>query len=340
MGRDGAGTYHPKRWTPPTYTVDDDGKIVGGYTPTGPNNWGRWGNDDKRGTANLIDAEAIRYASSLVQSGQVISLALPIDEAGPRWPGRPAPKHYFSMTGSDGITGLPYSGLVPGVTYTDDYLDMPLQGSSQWDGLAHWAYQDSLYNGYWAGNIGASTGSPDLDIAALKNSFVGRGVLIDVARHLGVEYVEPGMPITAEMVDEIAAAQGVEFRTGDILLIRTGYLKPWYSLADENAQRAFFAKVPGLSRDMIPWFKSHDIAAVAADTVSVEVMPNEEPIDRPQPIHHAALIDLGLTLGEFWWLDDLGDACAEDGRYEFLLSAPPLNIPGAVGSMINPMAIK
>jgi len=340
MGREGAGTYHSRRWTPPTYTVDDAGKIVGGYVPTGPNNWGRWGAEDKRGTANLIDAAAIAYAASLVTRGVVFSLALPIDEAGPRWPGRPAPKHYFTMNGADGISGLPYSGAVPGVTYTDDYIDMPLQGSSQWDGLAHWAYQDSLYNGYWAGNITGSTGSPDLDIAAMKASFVGRGVLIDVARHLGVEHLEPGMAIPAALVEEIAARQNVTFRPGDILLLRTGYLKPWYSLPDENAQRAFFSRVPGLSRDIIPWLKEHDIAAVAADTVSVEVMPNEEPIDRPQPLHHAALVDLGLTLGEFWALDDLAEDCAADGVYDFLLSAPPLNIPGAVGSMINPVAIK
>jgi len=325
---------------PPTYQVDDQGKVVGGYEPREPNNWGRWGDHDAKGTANHIGPDQIVAAAGLVRRGVTVSLALPIDELGPRWPGRPAPKHYFTMSGADGIAGIPYSGAVPGVTYTDDYIDMPLQGSTQWDGLAHWAVEDTLYNGYWSGNIGGETGSIDLDIAAMKESFVGRGVLLDVARHLGVEHVEPGAPITAQLLDEVARAENVEVCKGDMLLVRTGYLKPWYDLPDENAQRAFFAKVPGLSRDTIPWMADKEIAAVAADTVSVEVMPNEEPIDRPQPIHHAALIDLGLTLGEFWWLDDLATECAADGAYEFLLCAQPLNIPGAVGSMINPIAIK
>src|SRR4051794_28187875 len=122
-----AGTYRSRRRTPLDYTVDDQGKIVGGYNPTGPNNWGRWGADDRRGTANLITPAVVRDGARLVTRGKVISLSLPINDKAPRWAGRPAPKHYFTMTGSDGVVGLPQSTVGPGVTYTDDYIDMALQ---------------------------------------------------------------------------------------------------------------------------------------------------------------------------------------------------------------------
>ncbi|MER6975671.1 cyclase family protein [Streptomyces carpinensis] len=268
-----------------------------------------------------------------------MSLALPIADDAPRWAGRRAPFHYFTMTGSDAVAGMPYWDIEPGVTFTDDYMDMALQCSTQWDGLGHWAYNDVLYNGYWVGNI-TSAGSRDLDVAAMKESFVGRGVLVDMPGHLGVDAVAPSTPITAEMVDAALEAQGVEVRSGDMVLVRTGHLGRWYGLTDDAARKEWFTAVPGMSRDIVEWAHTHNIAALAIDTMGVEVVPNEQPADRPHPVHHAALVDLGLTLGELWWLEDLAQECAGDGRYEFLLSAPPLNIPGAIGSVLNPIAIK
>ena len=104
MGRSEPGQYS-KAWTAPDYSVDEDGKIVGGYVPEGPNNWGRWGPDDQIGTQNLIGPDQRIRAAGLVQSGKVFSLALPIDADGPRFHTRPAPLHWFLMTGSDQIAG-------------------------------------------------------------------------------------------------------------------------------------------------------------------------------------------------------------------------------------------
>jgi kynurenine formamidase len=320
MGRDEPGSYHPRRWSPPTYSVNDQGKVVGGYLPTGPHNWGRWGEDDRCGTLNTITPELVVRAAGLVTQGKTFSLALPISGDAPRWWGRRAPLHYFTMTGSDAITGLPHSGTESGVTFTDDYLDMALQASTQWDGLAHWSVQDCLYNGFWAGNI-TSAGSNDLEVSAWKDKIVGRGVLLDVARFMDVDRLRPGTAITAEMLDATAEQQNVAVEAGDIVLVRTGH-------------------APGLSRSTVPWLHEHDIAALASDTQGVEVAPNEEPVVRPHPLHQAALIDLGLPLGELWWLEELSQDCAGDGVYEFLLVAPPLNIPGAVGSVLNPQALK
>jgi len=84
---------------------------------------------------------------------------------------------------------------------------------------------------------------------------------------------------------------------------------------------------------------SHHRLVLAMDNIAVEVEPFEEPYEHVYPLHARLIRDLGLTLGEVWWLEDLADTCAELNRYEFFLSAPPLNVTNASGSPANPVAI-
>src|SRR3954453_8270051 len=135
-------------WTGPTYTVDDDGKISGYEITREPNNWGRWGDLDERGTANFITAEAVVAAASLVKTGEIISCAIPLDRTGPVHPARPGIVHTFSLTGADFLAASDMSKLNPGMQAADDFIFMPLQGSTQWDGLAHIGWDDTLYNGF------------------------------------------------------------------------------------------------------------------------------------------------------------------------------------------------
>jgi kynurenine formamidase len=248
-------------------------------------------------------------------------------------------QHYFAATGSDSIAGSPAYPTAPGFDFNDDYIHMALQGSTQWDGLAHVSTHETLYNGYWAGTVTA-TGSKRLGIDALRASFAGRGVLLDVARHEGADALPPGFRIGPELLDAVAAAQGVAVGRGDLLLVRTGHMGRWAELTTAAAREAFeHEPVPGLTGDCAAWLHEREVAALASDTRCVEVIPSGDP-DRPAPLHVACLVDLGLTLGELWALDELAADCATDGVWEFLLVAPPLNIPGAVGSPLNPIALK
>ncbi|WP_420638029.1 cyclase family protein [Candidatus Poriferisocius sp.] len=339
MGRKDFAQY-ATAWSAPDYTVDDAGKVVGGYQPDQPNNWGRWGDDDQIGTQNLIGPDQRVRAASLVQSGKVFSLALPIDASGPRFHSRPAPLHWFLMSGSDQVVGSPYSALDPDFQWNDDMFQMPLQGSTQWDGFGHVMYRDTLYNGYWGGNITAFGGAAFLGIEHHRQSFVGRAILCDLARSESCDVLAESTVVDSAMLDRCVEAQSTTVEPGDMLLLRTGYLAQWNPEFSPAQQGAYFQGSPGLGIDALSWCDRHDISAVAADTIGVEVLVPEDPDGRRYPVHCGALVDRGLPLGEFWVLDELAADCAADGRYEFLLVAPPLNVPGAVGSPINPIALK
>ena len=339
MGREGPAEY-ARSWEAPGYHVDADGKVIGAYQPEGVNNWGRWGDDDQRGTQNLIGPDERVAAASLVSSGKVFSLALPIDATGPRFHTRPAPLHWFLMTGADQIVGSPYSEVDPGFQWNDDMFQMPLQGSTQWDGFGHVMYQDTMYNGYWAGNVTAFGGASALGIEQHRESFVGRAVVLDVARSEGHEMLPSGTVIDTPMLERCVEHQGSEVRPGDMALVRTGYLAQWDHTMSPDDQMEYFLGSPGFGANALEWCDANDISAVAASSIAVEVLPPEDPEARRYPVHCGALVDRGLPLGEFWVLDDLAADCAEDGRYECMLVAPPLNIPGAVGSPINPIALK
>jgi kynurenine formamidase len=329
-------------WSPPNYEVDADGKVVGAPPPE-PNNWGRWGEDDQRGTANLVTPELVARAASLVRSGEVFSLAIPISSQAPFAPARLRPTRLNTITGTDYLGGFTITepAFGRGAKFTDDLLIIHTHGSTQWDGLSHVISGEAMYNGFWGGSVTAVAGATRNGIQHLKESLVGRGVLLDVCAAAGGEPLAKGQPITAQTLDAVADAQGVEVHEGDILFVRTGYLGLWYTL-DHGPEKSldWYMQEPGLAIDTVPWLHEHGVAAIACDNWGVEVVPLEDPSGPAMPFHQAAIAGLGLTLGEFFWLDDLAAACAGDDRWEFFAVAPPLNITNAAGSMLNPVAIR
>jgi len=339
VGRGQPGDYS-KSWTPPKYSVDADGKMVGGYTPEGLNNWGRWGADDQIGTQNLIGTQERKEAVKSVKTGKVFSLALSIDSQAPRFFTRPAPLHWMMMAGSDQVVGSPYAAMDPNFQWNDDMFQMPLQGSTQWDAFSHVMYQDTMYNGYWAGNVTAFGKAAVLGIQNHKTSFVGRGVILDIARSEGHDQLPRNTVIDAAMLDRCLKKQQVKIESGDMVLLHTGYLNLWKADFNPQEQLHYFSGSPGLGVSALDWCHAANVSAIASDTIAVEVFQPEDSAARRYPVHVGALVDLGLPLGEFWVLDELAADCDADKQYTFMLVAPPLNIPGAVGSPINPIAIK
>lgn len=315
---------------------DPDGEVVA--RAEAYRNWGRWGEDDVLGTLNFIDPEMRAAAARLVTTGRVVSLAQSFDTDGPQrgWRRRTNPVHTMTDTGTDAERGV--QGFPHGIGGADDVIAMPLQCSTQWDGLGHIFDRGFAWNGRRAGDVVTSDGDGVTGIEHVADVIVARGVLLDVGRHLEPDSGElaDGRAITTADLEATAAAQGVSVGRGDIVLVRTGQYartrrEGWGEYAGGPA--------PGLSLTTAGWLHRTEIAAIATDTWGFEVRPNEFDVPAFQPLHQIVIPNMGLTIGEMWKLDELAEACAELGRWEFLLSAPPLPITGAVGSPINPVAI-
>jgi len=193
----------------------------------------------------------------------------------------------------------------------------------------------TAYNGYPAAEV-SSRGAARNGIEHFA-TVATRGVLLDVPRALGREHLLPGEAIGPDLLGQVCDHQGVSVEQGDIVLVRTGDMARRRGLPGWDGYSA--GDAPGLSLHSAPWLAERDVTGVASDTWGIEVRPNEIP-GAFQPLHLVLLVSMGLLLGEIWYLDELAADCAADGVYEFLLVAPALVIPGAVGSPVNPQAIK
>jgi kynurenine formamidase len=238
-------------------------------------------------------------------------------------------------TGTDVRTGRQAAFGLAGHGFADDMVVMSLQAATQWDSLAHCFHDYHMYNGRPCELVGAK-GAAANDIAVLRDRVFTRGVLADVAGHLGVDALAADHHITVAELEATLAAQGVAVESGDALIIRTGHLG---RIQREGAWDRFVeADEPGLGWDAMPWLRDHEIAAVACDNWAFEVVPSRHELG--MPFHAVGIVYMGLLIGEIFALDALAEACRSDDRWDFLFTAPPLPFTGAVGSPINPLAIR
>lgn len=299
-------------------------------------NWGKWGAEDEWGTLNYITPEKIVEAARLVRQGKVFSLAIPFDDKGPQTGsfGRFNPIHFMLQDGADVAAGA--QDHLPNLRYTDDAVTMPLQCATQWDSLAHIMYEGKMYNGYDARMV-TSAGAKKNGIDKMRNKIISRGVLLDIPRYRGKPWLEAGEAIYPADLDGAVAQGKVSVGKGDIVLIRTGQLAQ--VRAEGSWGQYSGGPAPGLSLTTAPWFCEKRVAGYATDTWGTEVIPNETE-DVFQPLHIVFIVHAGMLVGEIFDLEELAEDCARDGVYEFMFVAPPLPITGAVGSPVNPQAIK
>lgn len=307
-------------------------------------NWGRWGADDVLGTMNFLDEAKRVEGAALVRRGASFSLSQAFDTDGPQkgWRRRTNPVHTMTDTGTDAERGV--QGFPHGIGGADDVIAMPLQCSTQWDGLGHIFDHGFAWNGRRAGDVVTSMGDAVTGIETVASLIAGRGVLLDVGRALGTDGELPdGFAITVEHLEATIAAQGESSRVGrgDLVVVRTGRLTRARRDIAEGRGWGDYAggAAPGLSFTTADWLHGTEIAGIATDTWGFEVRPNEFDVAF-QPLHQVAIPNIGLFIGEMWDLDALAADCAEDGRYDFWLTAAPLPVTGAVGSPVNPIAVK
>ncbi|HEX4081562.1 MAG TPA: cyclase family protein, partial [Acidimicrobiales bacterium] len=209
----------------------------------------------------------------------------------------------------------------------------------------HVSYRGRLYNGYPADTV-TEAGASRCGIDRVR-TLVSRGILLDVARAKGQDVLDAGYPISPADLDAALDLAGTNVEPGDVVLVRTGQMVhlalPGRLTADGAVPTrdlvAYTFPTPGLTIGTAEWFFAHDVAAVATDTLPFEVFPGEDD-DLYLPVHLLHLVEMGMTQGQNWVLDDLAAACAADGRYTFFLDATPLPFVAGLGSPLNPVAVR
>lgn len=292
-------------------------------------NWGVWGSEDERGTLNYITSESIRKAAALVKHGRSISMAVPINkEAGPDNP-RPVAHYMTLLFETDPAMGQ------PGICM--DYIAGEIHGdcNTHVDALCHVAYEGRLYNGKPISQVTAR-GPQIQDITTYADGIIGRGVLLDIPRLRGVKWLEPGEAVTRGELEACERAQNVFLGEGDIFVFRTGHHRrrlevgPWNNGYDGEGKA-------GLHADAITLLHERKVAAFFPDGDGETVPSNVEGV--AYPIHALQLAAMGMICADSLNLEDVSAICDEEKRWEFLVTAAPLRLPGGTGSYFNPIAV-
>lgn len=333
-------------------------------------NWGDFGPDDQLGRVNLLTEEQVLKGVREVREGKVFCLSLPLDLPGGMVlnPRRKPPR--LAATERDGVPYMNFPMENLDATsidvLSDDQVTLSLQYSTQWDALAHVGAQFDTdgagtlhkvyYNGYQAGvdvpnapehkesdgccDHGASFGAKKLGIEnfAVKG-MQGRGVMVDFVRHFGHGRTLIGYQELAA----ILKSDNIQVEKGDMLVLRTGFAETIVEMGgapDADKLHNSGAVLDGADTQLLNWITESGIAAICADNYAVEAYParNEGEKKSLLPLHHHCLFKLGLPLAELWYLRDLAEWLSANQRNRFLLTAPPLRLPGAVGSPVTPIA--
>jgi kynurenine formamidase len=217
---------------------------------------------------------------------------------------------------------------------TADYLALAPHGQahSHLDALCHVSWRGRMYNDRPMSLV-TSMGALANSITVGQDGIVTRGVLLDIPLTRGVEWLEPGTPITPDDLETSENAAGLRVGTGDVLLVRTGRHRRRQAEGPWDAS----ARLAGLHHDCAPWLRERGVALLGCDGVS-DVRPHSFD-EVPLPIHTLALVAMGMQLLDNQNLEELAAACAARGRWEFLLVIAPLRITGGTASATNPIAI-
>jgi kynurenine formamidase len=288
-------------------------------------NWGRWGQNDLRGASNLITPAKTQSAARLVKTGQVVSLA----HAVPQKPETdvPAPSVFRRTTNivSDTITVDNYQVSYHGLAV------------AHMDAFCHFVYDGKMYNGYpVAGNVTTEGGCAKGDIMAWRDGVVTRAVLYDIPQLKGVQWLEPGTPVTRADLEAWEKKAGVKAGAGDLILL---YIGRWKRRA---AHGPWVGTVAGYFADTIPFVKQRDVAFLGHDfNIDWAPRPGWGTAEHvpAMPIHQAMLNWLGVGIVENLDLEQAVETARRLNRYEFLVTFAPLPVEGGTGSPLNPLAV-
>lgn len=285
-------------------------------------NWGRWGKADQAGTVNLITQDKRKAAAQLVHEGFSVSLARTADQVKATDNSEPW-GHVMTATGAK-----PADGQFSGDTYSVSYHGY---GHTHMDALCHMFYKSKMYNGFSQMEVTAR-GAEKLAVTTYKAGIFTRGVLIDIPRLRNVPYLEPDVAIYPDELDGWERKAGIRISSGDVVFLRTGR---WARRAAQGPWDAG-AHSAGFHASCARWLHQRDVAMIGSDAAS-DAMPSRI-AGVAQPIHQMMLVAMGTPIFDNCDLEGLAKAAAQRQRWEFLLTAAPIPVPGGTGSPLNPVA--
>ena len=292
---------------------------------TALSNWGRWGDDDERGALNHLTDARRAAAGSLVRSGEAVSLAYDLGTDASSENPRPAHHHMLAAGDARDANGI------PGYEAARDYIGLDVHGltTTHVDALSHMFVRGQMFGGRPASDV-RSTGALSNTVMSMADGVVGRGVLLDVPRALGVDYLGPGDLVTAADLTTTAQLENVTVGPGDVLIVAWG----------REARRAAGGPggMAGLHPDCLPWLHERMVAVLGSDGIS-DPMPFLGIPEWPFPVHQIGITAMGLHLIDNVAVARLAAACAGAGRWEFLFSMCPLRITRGTGCPVNPVAV-
>jgi kynurenine formamidase len=283
-------------------------------------NRGRWGADDERGTLNLITPEHRVRASELVREGITVSLS----------------HDYIKEEAADATSPWGHELLGSGTgAFLSDRYTIAYHGfaHSHMDALCHNSFEGVMYNGVSRDTVRPEQGCTALGITAAKQGVVSRGVLVDVARLKGVDYLEPGTPIYVEDLEAWERETGITVGPGDVVLVRSGR----WARREVEGPWATGRDAAGLHASVAPWLHERGVAMLGSDYTNDLLPSGIEGVS--MPIHLLTLVAMGMPLFDNLDLEALAETAAEQDRWEFMLVAAPLAVPGGTGAPLNPIAI-
>ena len=277
-------------------------------------NWGRWGRGDQLGALNLITPAKRVEAAKLVKTGVSVSLA-----------------HNYSVNPDLGLPP-PFDQEISMLNTPGEYVMERVSFSyhggihSHLDALCHVLWQGEMYNGFSKSDVNED-GCQKLGIANVKQGILTRGILMDIPRLKGVDYLPPGTAVYIEDLEAWEEQTGVRVSSGDVIFVRTGR---WATPGSAGSGSA------GLHASVAPWLRERDVAIVGGDYANDAIPSGVQGVFLP--IHQLTIVAMGVRLFDNLDLEALAEEAVMQGRWEFMLSASPIPVEGGVGSPMNPIA--
>jgi kynurenine formamidase len=288
--------------------------------------WGQWGDDDERGALNHLTSDRALAACAAMRTGESISLAH--DLATEPLPEHPHPVQHHMLASGDARD----SSGIPGYEAARDHLALDIHGlwTTHVDALSHMFVHGHMYGGRPASDV-RSDGARSNSVMSMARGVLGRGVLLDIPRTLGVDYLGAGEVVTIDELERAERSQSVGVGPGDILIVSCGR---------ESRRRVVrgFDGFAGLHPECLPWISDRQVAVLGSDGIS-DPMPFIGTPDWPFPVHQIGIVAMGLHLIDNVRVSELATRCAEVGRWEFLFTMAPLRIPKGTGCPVNPVAV-